>query len=513
MRCRRLIYFGAQQVRAFHWQAGVLTDEGAFDASEAGQQRFASYLSGNPKSIFMILANVSDEGFHSETIPFLRGADRQAIITRKLGQQFFNAKLTTSISLGHEKSRRKDERILLAALTNNEFFAPWLLTMARVGAPLAGIYSLPLLGPLLARKLGIPDERCLLLTIQDQSIRQSYLEKGELHFSRLTPLQNGSNESMAKTFASESRKLQQYLVSQRLLGRQQPITAYLLVHAAAREVVESHCVDSTTLAFAILDMEDCAHWCKLKTLPIDTRCEPLFLHLLATRPPRTQFASDTQRHDYHLWLLRSALRSTGAVLLLGSLLWTGKQIYDAHHLHQEVDIIQAEAALSRQRYDQILKTFPPIPTSNENLRRVINRYLELEKGSGSPMYLWREISRALQDATAVELDGIEWKVAAAQAPRTAASADAQHHEPPPADSEVAVVRGTLRLGPDSHPRQVLAVFNHLLDTLKRNPQLQVEVLQQPFDVESGKALKSGEAAIEDRQPRSFKLQIRRTIGT
>ncbi|MBK7953236.1 MAG: hypothetical protein IPK02_04215 [Candidatus Accumulibacter sp.] len=513
MRSRRLIYFGAQQVRTFHWRAGVLTEEAVFDAGEAGKQRFASYLAANPKSIFTILANVSDEGFHSETIPFLRGADRQAIITRKLGQQFFNATLTTSISLGHEKSRRKDERILLAALTSNEFFAPWLLALATAGAPLAGIYSLPLLGPLLARKLGIPDERCLLLTIQDQSIRQSYLEKGELHFSRLTPLQNSSIESMAQTFASESRKLQQYLVSQRLLGRQQRITAYLLVHAAARKVVESHCTESVNLSFAILDMDDCAHWCKLKTVPTDTHCEPLFLHLLATSPPRTQFASDAQRHDYQLWRLRSALRRTGAVVLLGSLLWAGKQTYDAHHLNQEIHIIQAEAALSRQRYDQILKTFPPIPTSNENLRRVINRYLDLEKGSGSPTYLWREISRALQGAAAVELDGIEWKVAAAQAPRVAARSDAQRYEPPPANSEVAVVRGTLRLGPDSHPRQVLAVFNHLLDTLKRNPQLQVEVLQQPFDVESGKALKSGEAAVEDRQPRSFKLQIRRTIGT
>jgi hypothetical protein len=512
MSSRRLIYFGAQQVRAFHWRSGVLAEEGSFDASEAGKQRFASYLSENPKSIFTILANVSDEGFHSETIPFLRGADRQAIIARKLGQQFFNATLTTSISLGHEKSRRRNERILLAALTNNEFFAPWLLALAKVAAPLAGIYSLPLLGPLLARKLGIPDERCLLLTIQDQSIRQSYLEKGELHFSRLTPLQNSSLENMAQTFASESRKLQQYLVSQRVLGRQQPITAYLLVHAAARKVVESHCVDSATLLFAILDMDDCAHWCRLKTPPPDTHCEPLFLHLLATSPPRTQFANDTLRHDYHLWLLRSALRTTGAAVLLCTLLWSGKQMHDTYHLNQEIDIIQAEAVLSRQRYDEILKTFPPIPTSNENLRLIINRYLELEKGSGSPTYLWREISRSLQDVAAVELDGIEWKVVAAQAPSAAASTGAQRPEPP-ADSEVAVVRGTLRLGPGNPPRQVLAVFNRLLDTLKRNPQLQVEVLQQPFDVESGKALKSAEAAIEDRQPRSFRLQIRRSIGT
>jgi hypothetical protein len=85
--------------------------------------------------------------------------------------------------------------------------------------------------------------------------------------------------------------------------------------------------------------------------------------------------------------------------------------------------------------------------------------------------------------------------------------------PPPVASETAIVHGKLRLGQESNPRQVLAVFNRLVEALKRHPKLQVEVLQQPFDVESGKSLKGGDAAVEDQQPRSFKLQIRRAIGS
>lgn len=50
--------------------------------------------------------------------------------------------------------------------------------------------------------------------MQDQSIRQSYFEKGELHFSRLTPLQNSSISGIAQTFSAEAVKLQQYLSSQ-----------------------------------------------------------------------------------------------------------------------------------------------------------------------------------------------------------------------------------------------------------------------------------------------------------
>jgi hypothetical protein len=514
MHARRLLYLSAHQLTAFKlWQSARCPRRVPSTPRKPGSSALCQLPRGNRKSIFSILANVSDEGFHIETIPFLRGADRTAIVRRKLGQLFFSAALTTSMSLGHQKSRRKDERIMLAALTNNEVFAPWLSALASAESPLAGVYSLSCWVLYCCSKLGITDERCLLLTIQDQSIRQSYLEKGELFFSRLTPLHNSSIGGIAQTFATEARKLQQYLVSQRLIGRQQPINAYLLAHANTSKALESSCVDSDNLSFTILDIEACAQQCSFKTLPADTRCEPLFLQLLAADPPRTQFASDAQRHDYHLWLVRSVLQGTGAIALFGCLLWSGRQLYEAYQLNHEVEVITAETSLARRRYEDILKTFPPIPTSNESLRRVINRYVELENASTSPAYLWREISRALHDAPSIELDGIEWKAGGTQPPRAPLGVEAQRNEPPGVEREIAVVHGTLRLGAESNPRQVLAAFKGLVDALELNPQLEVEVLQQPFDVESGKPLKGGDATVADSQPRAFKVQIRRTRGS
>jgi hypothetical protein len=513
MYARRLLYLSAHQLTAWLWHAGTLTEEGTFDVTEDGRQRFLRYLDGQRKSLFWLLVNVADEGFHIEKIPFLRGDDRETVIARKLGQHFFSATLTAALSLGYEKSRRKDERVLLAALTNNEFFAPWLAALASSGVALAGVHSLSMLGPSLLRKLGVADERCLLLTIQDQSIRQSYLEKGQLQFSRLSPLQNSSIGGIAQTFAAEARKLQQYLVSQRLLGRQQAIRACLVAHPQAISAIESSCVDSETLTFAIFDLESCAQRSGLATLPTDSRCERLLLHLLASDPPRSQFANDQQRHGYHLWLVRSALQGVGAVALAACLLWSGKQFYDAYRVNQEVDLVASETALARRRYDEIVRTFPPIPTSNDNLRRVIDRYLELERTTGSPDYLWRELGRALHGVPAVELDGLDWKLTpAAPAPRSPGGGDGKGRAASGPGGETIIVRGSIRLGDESNPRQVLAVFNRFLEALRRNPQLEVEVLQQPFDVESGKALKGGDAAAEERQPRAFRLQLRRVLG-
>ena len=403
---------------------------------------------------------------------------------------------------------------MLAALTNNAFFAPWLNVIGYADVALAGIYSLPLLAPSLLKKLGIADKHCLLLTVQDQSIRQSYFENGELHFSRLTPLNNSSIGGIAQTFAAETLKLQQYLASQRLIGRNQPITAYILAHAGALKAIQASCTNTATIHYSVLDIEDCAKKTGLKAPPPDTHCEQLFLNLLVTSPPRLQFANDDQRHVHHLDQIRSALRGFGALALLGCLLFSGRLLFESYSIAQEAEALRSEASVSRQRYDEIVQTFPPIPTNNETLRQVIDRYAELESGNAAPDGLYREISRALQSVPAAELDSIDWRVGnGAEAPADMAGSRTSAANAAPDDSETAVLRGTLKLGPDANARQMLHAFNELVEALQANPALRVDVLQRPFDIEPGKSLKGGDIALEDDKPRVFGLQVTRKLRT
>ncbi|WP_301102177.1 hypothetical protein [Propionivibrio sp.] len=513
MKTSRLLYLSAHQMTAYRWQSGELTGEGFFTATADGQQQFADYLAQHSSSIFSILANVSEEGFQIETIPFLRGADRQAIISRKLGQLFFNAALTASLSLGHEKTKRKDERVMLAALTNKDFFDPWLQAIANAGVALSGIYSLPLLAPSLLRKLSIAGDQCLLLTVQDQSIRQSYFEKGELHFSRLTPLHNSSIAGIAQTFSAEAQKLQQYLSSQRMIARNQLITVHILAHTTALKAIQSSCTDTATIHYNVLNIEDCAQKTGLKTAPPDSHCEQLFLNLLVTAPPRIQFADDVQRHDHHLLQIRSALHGLGALALLGCLLFSGTLLFETYTVTQQTATLRSEADQARLRYNDIAKTFPPIPTDNDTLRRIIDRYIALEKKSASPDGLYHEISRALHAAPAVELDSIDWQLGSSEAGTARGAGQATAATPVASDSEAVIVRGTLTLGPNSNARQMLSAFNVLLEALKANPKLQVVVLQRPLDIESGKSLKGGDTTVEDNKPRTFSVQVIRKFGS
>lgn len=502
MNRRRLLYLSAHQLAAWRWRHGTLTGDGAFAATADGLRLFADYLARQRNSVFTILANVGDEGFQIETIPLLRGADRRAIIARKLGQLYFNSALTTSQSLGYEKSQRQDERVLLAALTDQAGFAPWLAAIATARVALAGIYSLPFLAPSLLRRLAIGDDRCLLLTVQDRSMRQSYLENGELVFSRLAPLADDSDATLASAFDGEAHKLRQYLLSQRLISRQQTLTAYLLAHANAAAAITQACVDSETMRYAIVDIGLCAERVGWRGAPPDSHSEQLFLALLASAPPRQQFADARLRRDHRLRQIRSALYRTGAAALAAGVLASATLLLAAQASRQQSAAIGDEAALARARYGEIVSAFPPIPTDRETLRRVVDRYRALEKQSATPDELYREISRALRDAPAVEIDSIDWQAGDQRANGSHAGDE----------RATAVVRGTLKLGADAGARQLLAAFDALVESLTANRALQVAVLQRPVDIESSKSLKGDEITLADQRPRSFALRLWRKTG-
>lgn len=46
---------------------------------------------------------------------------------------------------------------------------------------------------------------------------------------------------------------------------------------------------------------------------------------------------------------------------------------------------------------------------------------------------------------------------------------------------------------------------------KANPNLQIDVLQRPVDIESGKSLKGSDVSLDDDKPHAFSLQITRKI--
>ena len=490
---RRLLRTDAGHVTAFLWVRGSLREEGRFAADEAGMAAFSGYLRRHSGSLYYMLADVAEEGFQFEPIPYVRGADRAALIQRKLNQFFYGSPLTVALSLGRDKTGRRDEQMLFAALTRPQAFDLWLAALRGAQAQLAGIFSVPLLAETLAQKLKLRLERCLLLSVGSGGIRQSFLENGRLRFSRLSSLVAGGADETARVCAGESARIYQYLAGQRALGRGAPLPVLILTPPGQQESFAKACGNTEEIQFQLVDLAATARVCGLRQAPEPLSGDALFLHLLAQQPPRQQFAALAERRFYRLWQTRFLLKSSGALAMLGCLLFAAHGFYQARAMNEQTEQTLAQAQSDAQRYAGILKGLPPMPTSLDNLRAVTARFDAVEARSAEPETMYARISRALEEAPEVEVERIEWLTGTN--PEEAGPSPEQRRTPAKESAggmyAVALISGTLPAARAADQRSLIEEVNDFAAALRRNSELQVTVLRMPFEVESGKTLRSG----------------------
>ena len=107
------------------------------------------------------------------------------------------------------------------------------------------------------------------------------------------------------------------------------------------------------------------------------------------------------------------------------------------------------------------------------------------------------------DEPGVTLEGLDWKISAAGVSKTASIEGSE---------EVTTVRGAIRVAGNASPRQILASFEQFAELLRSDPACTVNILQQPFDMESGRALRGGDSEEDNAKPRQFAVEIIRKIA-
>jgi hypothetical protein len=496
MTARRLLFLDALSLTAYHWHSGGPQVEATFRADQAGFEAFAEYLNQKHASLFYILADVAEEGFQIEDLPYVQGSDRQEMLKRKLAQYFYATPMALAMSLGRGKEGRRDERILFAGLTGYSQFEPWLRAMRDAEAQLAGVYSIPLVLAELIGKLAGKTEQVLLMSITRAGLRQTFFDHGQLRFSRLTPMATGMIGEVATACATETRKIYQYLAGQRLVARDTPLQTLVLAHPSHFGIIGDRCQSTTERQVQMVDLVAETKRLGLTETPTDSCADLMFLHLLAKRTPNEQFAPAAERRPYRLWQIRRALNAIAGVILAVSLFYSANQLMTHFELATTNSMLQSEVDLGKRHYNAMLQGLPPVPISYDSLRTLTDRYEALARRSPGPEPLFVHISRALNKSPKIELTRLDWSVA--DRPDTVPAGTTNSTGPvvaaPTGGSGFAVVKiqAQLPLSMASDHRTQLETVNAFAETL-RTPDIEVRVLTFPFETESGKSIKSSEA--------------------
>jgi len=499
---RRLFYLDANRLTAYHWHAGKMTAEGSFSADATGFDAFSAYLAQHKQNLFYLLADVVEEGFQPDVIPHVQGRDRTAMLRRKNDQYFHGAPLNLAIALGRETTGRRDDKVLFLALTKPQLFEPWLAALRDAEAQLVGVYSLPLVANAFAkahvgRNRDHPTQ-FLLVSVTRAGLRQTYIDRGQLRFSRLTPLSGGSLDEITAACSNESAKIYQYLIGYRLFERGAKLTTLVLTHPAQTTSFQERCRDTGDVHFEFLDLIAESGRYGLKTLPNDSHCETFFLHMMARNAPREQFAEAAERRLYRLWQTRLALNTASIVILLSCLMFSAKQLIQLYNLQEDTHQVQQLAETTGLQYAVALKALPQMPFTSNNLRALIDRYDTLVKHTPTLDPIYQRISAALQQAQRVELDRIDWKLGGnpdegkqtAEGPAKAVPAGkvVQSNEL----FVIADVYAQLPIGLKNDERTLKSIIDAFNAALIKDGKVQVRILKLPFDVESTKTLRSSD---------------------
>jgi hypothetical protein len=259
-------------------------------------------------------------------------------------------------------------------------------------------------------------------------------------------------------------------------------------HAALTEA----CRSTEVLNFHVVNADTRCRAAGLKRFPPDAPCDALFLHAAATATPAQQFAQDQQRHHYQLWQIGKGLYGAGMAVLASALLFALVQLFGVYNLRQQIQSDKTQFDAISAEYARVTATFPPTPTSTENLKTTIRQYRTLQAQTASPAYLLGEISKSLAGFDQVEIERIEWRVGKppqesgtkGAASKAAAPAPPAAGAPAAADLgyELAVVSARVVGARRADIRSITGMANRFIAALKTIPRIEIMGVDMPFDI-------------------------------
>ena len=428
MAARYFLYFTGEEHYLYRSSRGGLDLEAKFTGDDLGVGEFRAFLQGRSRALFSIVADIAGEDFHEEQIPLLRGSDREAVVQRRLAQRYRDTRLAAALPMGHAVGgERRNERLLLASFTNTQTMTPWLDALEEARACLAGVYSVPLLAPALAARLGARSGRAFIVSAHRSGLRQCFVEDGRLRFARLERTIEMVPAALAAFVRSETLRLAQYLATLRVLPREgAPVRVLVVAPPGRRSAFESALHSDARLLFRTLDWNEAASAAGLRRFPQGSGAETLYLHLAATRPPREQFASGAERRRYSIWQLQRGIVAAGALGLAACALYAGARWLDAVEASDAARLQVEQAQQSQAQIQRITAAFPVTHTSAENLKITVTEFTRIARESALPERAFAHVSRVLGSYPQFEIDALSWSVSpggAREAKATPAAAE------------------------------------------------------------------------------------------
>lgn len=511
---RRALFISAGRARVYHWNRGALEGIYTFDTSERGLALFEDYIGVNSEDPIYLLTDLQDEEFRLDTIPHVTGTDRKSLIDRKRSRLFRDIKYSYCEVQGRETDGRRDDRILLAALTEDEDLLPWLTRLESKRVPVAGIYSVATLTRGLLKTLGHGAGPGLVVSMQRHTgLRQSFFHNDKFRFSRLVKLPRYGTEPYAPIIAEEMGKVLRYLHSMRHINHDSLVQIYLLVDEQLQTELEHVCPDKAGVSYNRILLKDVAARLGLKTDFSEPFAESIFVYLLLKSRSKNVYAGETETRYHTLRRWRNILLGSSLFILLGAFIWSGLAFIEGITLQQQTLSAKARDGYYTQRYQMASERLPEIALEPEDLKTVVNLAESLAQYKATPLPVMQTLSDALQQFPGLQVNSIHWLASTDPNARPDKNPADTDIEDPLSKSDdyayyqIAAVNGLVSPF-DGDYRRAIDLVNRFAEMIRSRPGVyDVEILALPLDVSSRASLQGTGESVQDEAGYSLRIVL------
>ena len=508
----RVLLVGADRAIFYLFEAGELAHAYIFKADEAGLGSFSRAIGDLVAAPICVLVDIVEEEYRQDTIPHVGGADRKAVLQRKYARLFRGTSYHYALRQGRETEGRKDDRVLLTAITRPEIILPWIDILIEHKVPVAGIYSLPILSEILLKKIGATGPNVLLISLQKASgLRQTFFRDQQLKISRLAYMPRLGSVPFATHLMGEVEKLRRYLNSLALISRDSPLSIYILSQGQLLTELEQHCRDTDQEQFLLLEVDDVMRRLGSKQTGGTHYADMVFAKLLAEKVPPNHYAKNDETQFYAMHRSRIGLAAASMILLLGSAGWSGINFIEGVTFKQQaIDALQ-KADFYQQRYELAKQKLPRTPVEPREIKTAVDAVETLRQYKSSPELLLRLVSGALNTAPDVKLDRLSWEAGADADPDAAKRRKGARKQGPPesvhAYYHIAEFSGHLEPFYGDY-RGAIEIIDGLAAELEANDSVQeVTVVQYPLDIRSEASVAGSTTAGNESAAAEFKIKM------
>jgi len=486
---RRTLFVTSDRAIVYHWSKNKFSSGYTFALTEEGLARFDEYLQGNSEDPLYILLDLPDEEFKFDAIPHVGAGDREALVKRKRTRLFRNTKYGYYEVQGREQEGRRDDRVLFAAITEDESIQPWLTRLLEKKVPIAGIYSVALLTKHLVGVSGHEGGPALFVSLQrNAGLRQTFFLGKDFKFSRLVRMPRYGTEAYAPIIKDEVEKMLRYLRSMRYLTADSLTRVYVITDNTLLGELKTERKDRAGIEFVFLAQDTLAEKIGLSFDFVDPFSEALFSYLLLKEKPRNIYAAEEETRYYQLRGIRNVMLGSSIFILLASLVWGGLSFMEAVTLKQQSLSAVSKSKFYRERYNLAKERLPELPVEPRELETAVNIADRLKDFRAMPLPLVQAFSSVLDEFPEMQVQSMEW--VAALDPQASVRARDERNTDGAAEEEnenilyyqIAEVQGYISPF-DGNYRRAITRINQMIEVLRSAKNVHsAKILSLPLDV-------------------------------